>query len=381
MKIIFWTSFVSVFYAYFIYPLLLIFVGKIRKEANEVVDEDFFPSVSILLPVHNESAVIEEKLNNILKLDYPKNLIEIIIVSDGSTDNTLEIVENYKSDITIKTKNVPDQKGKANALNEGLQLIDTDIVVYTDASIMLEEDALKNILQPFKIQNIGCVSGEDHIIGSKGGEGLYGQYELFLRNKESKIDSIVGASGSFYAQRSNLVMPFEEGLAPDFLSVLNTVEAGFRAITEPSAIGIMSASTSTSKEFDRKVRTLLRGMTALFSRIRLLNPIRFGWFSVFLFSHKIMRWLVPFFLILLLTSSLVLADYLFYYVVFIAQILFYALGVSAIPKNSLMHDSIIGKIPLFFTMVNMAILKAWVMYYFGKRQEVWQPTKRDHIKR
>ncbi|MCU7874355.1 MAG: glycosyltransferase family 2 protein [Candidatus Thiodiazotropha sp. (ex Lucinoma borealis)] len=382
MKIIFWASFVCVVYAYFLYPLLLIILGKLRKEINEVDDDaDFFPSVTLLLPVHNESAVIESKLKNIIKLDYPKKLIEIIIVSDGSTDNTLEIVENYKSDLTIKTKVVPDQKGKANALNEGLQLVDTEIVVYTDASIMLEEESLKNILKPFKIKEIGCVSGEDHIFGSKGGEGLYGQYELFLRNKESKIDSIVGASGSFYAQRSNLVRPFEEGLAPDFLSVLNTVEAGFRAITEPTAIGIMSASTSTSKEFDRKVRTLLRGMTALFSRFRLLNPIRYRWFSVFLFSHKIMRWLVPFFLILLLTSSILLADYLFYYVAFIAQALFYTIGVIAIPKNSLLHDSIVGKIPLFFTMVNIAILKAWVMYYFGKRQEVWQPTKRDHIEK
>ncbi|WP_316365792.1 glycosyltransferase family 2 protein [Candidatus Thiodiazotropha sp. CDECU1] len=379
MTILFWLMLFFILYAYFLYPLLLVFIGKNRQKLTyKTVGDEELPSVAILLPVHNEANVIQAKLENIELLNYPTELLNVVIVSDGSTDNTIEIVENYKSRLNIKVVEVEQQKGKANALNQGLKEVSSSIVIFTDASIMLDKQSIKNIVMPFTVDNIGCVSGEDHIPANQGGEGLYGKYELFLRNKESAIDSIVGASGSFYAQRTSLVKSFKEGLAPDFLSVLYTVEAGFRAITEPKAIGIMSASKSTSNEYNRKVRTILRGMTALFSKLNLLNPIRYGWFSIFLLSHKIMRWLVPFFLIMLFLINIYLLDYDLYRIIFGCQIAFYILAVGAIHENSILHNKSVGKIPLFFTMVNLAILKAWVLYLFGKRQEVWRPTKREH---
>ncbi|MES9969193.1 MAG: glycosyltransferase [Candidatus Thiodiazotropha sp.] len=379
MLILFLLSLFCVLYAYFLYPLLLIVVGKyVNNKIHHDVGNEELPGISILLPIHNESNVIKDKLINIENLDYPRNLLDVVIVSDGSSDNTLDIINSHNSDLDIKIIIIEKQQGKANALNQGLKEVEKPIVIFTDASIMLDKDSIKKIVVPLFNENIGCVSGEDHIPASQGGEGLYGKYELFLRNKESEIDSIVGASGSFYAQRLHLVKPFEEGLAPDFLSVLNTVNAGFRAVTEPQAIGTMSASKSTSNEYNRKVRTILRGMTALFSNLKLLNIFKFGWFSVFLFSHKIMRWLVPFFLLLLLWSNYNLLHYPSLKFIFFAQILFYALAIGALPKNSIISNSSLGKIPIFFTMVNLAILKAWFLFLIGRRQEMWNPTKRQN---
>ncbi|MBT3053851.1 MAG: glycosyltransferase family 2 protein [Candidatus Thiodiazotropha sp. (ex Codakia orbicularis)] len=378
MITLFWLSFVCVIYAYFLYPLLLIVVGKYRNNEILINDQEYeLPSVTLLLPVHNESNVIEAKLSNIESLEYPDNSLKVILVSDGSTDNTVEIIKNYETDLNLKVIVIENQQGKANALNQGLNEVNSSIVVFTDASIMLDKQSIHKIVEPFSDNNVGCVSGEDHIPANQGGEGLYGKYELFLRNKESKIDSIVGASGSFYAQRTQLIKPFEEGLAPDFLSVLNTVNAGYRAITQPRAIGIMSASKSTSNEYNRKVRTLLRGMAALFSNLKLLNAFKYGWFSVFLFSHKLMRWLVPFFLLILLISNYFLIDQFVYKLLFSGQLLFYSLAIVALPQNSKLNNTVIGKIPLFFTIVNLAILKAWFLFFQGKRQEIWNPTKRE----
>ena len=198
------------------------------------------------------------------------------------------------------------RNGKAGALNRALQEATEDIVVFTDASIMLAPDAIHRIVQPFTDPRVGCVSGEDRIEGA-GGEGLYGRYELFVRRRESEIGSIVGASGSFYAQRRHLCEPFVPNLAPDFWSVLRVVEQGYRAISEPTAVGSMTHVSSMTDEFTRKVRTLLRGITTLWRYAHLMNPFAYGFFAVQLLSHKLARWLVPFFLAGALIASAVLA--------------------------------------------------------------------------
>lgn len=376
MESVFWICLLGVLYAYFLYPGVLLALGKLWPKPLVLNEQEPLPGVSIIMPVHNEAEVISAKLNNLQKLDYPHELLNIIIVCDGCTDNTLPTIQTFVSRLNLTVIELAERKGKANALNKGLEAVHTEIVVFSDASILLEPESLKNIVRPFRDPEVGCVSGEDHI-AEGGGEGIYGQYELFLRNQESAIGSIVGASGSFYAERATICKPFEEGLAPDFLSVLNTVSAGYRAVTEPTARGHMKAVKSSSQEFERKVRTLLRGMTALFSKGYLLNPFRYGAFSVFLISHKLMRWLVPIFLIGALLSNLLLLDQTFYKVIFIAQIIFYSLAVSGTYTRLSLTQSILVKIPQFFVLVNMAILAAWFRYLRGDRQELWTPSKRN----
>ncbi|HHJ13735.1 MAG TPA: glycosyltransferase family 2 protein [Gammaproteobacteria bacterium] len=379
MEWIFWICLAGVVYAYFGYPLLLLLVNGLLARLRPARPARFQPGeappVTLLIPAHNEAAVIGNKLENCLALEYPGEL-EVLVVSDGSSDATVDIVQQYgRRDSRLRLIVLEERKGKANALNVGLEQARGEILVFSDASILLDPGAVWEIVRPFADPRIGCVSGEDHIEGG-GGEGLYGRYELFLRNQESRYGSIVGASGSFYAQRRGLVTPFLEGFAPDFLSVLNTVEQGYRAISLPEAFGFMRALSSTRDEFQRKVRTLIRGYTALFRKASLLNPLRAPLFAFFLFSHKLMRWLVPLFLLGLLMSNLFLLDRPFYLFTFVAQLLFYGAAFLAWRGVARVEANPLGRIALYFTAVNLAILVAWLRYLRGVRQEIWTPSKR-----
>lgn len=340
-----------------------------------VEKRDYTPAVSLLIPVHNEESVIERKLRNTLEIDYPPDRLEVVIISDGSTDRTKEIVERNLSG-NMRFLELPMRSGKAAALNYGLKSATGEIVVFSDSSIMLDKNAIKSIVLKFQDPSVGCVSGEDHI-DEPGGEGLYGRYELFLRNLESRVHSIVGASGSFYAERRDVCEPFREGLAPDFLSVLNIVGKGYRAITEPAAFGTMTSVKSAKDEFRRKARTLVRGMAALFGNARLMNPLRTGVFSLELLSHKVARWLVPFFMVSLLVSNAFLLRSLPYSTFFALQASFYALAGLAIFRIGGLHERTLGRVPLYFTTVNAAILYAWFLYATGIRMEIWNPSKRQ----
>ena len=376
MIYLFWISLSLLFYTYFGYPLLLLILSTVRRPNRHLSDAETQtqPSLSIIIPVHNEEAIIEQKIGNTLSLNYPKERLDVILVSDGSTDRTEELIRNIRSD-RITLLPLPSRRGKAAALNAGLRLSTADILVFSDASIMLHPDALQQIVRPFQSFDIACVSGEDHI-PEGGGEGLYGKYELLLRNLESKVSSIVGASGCFYAQRRSLCQPFIEGMAPDFLSVLTTVQAGFRAITYPPAIGYMKSIPASRDEYTRKVRTFTRGIATLMHFRRFLNPIKYGFFSIELISHKIMRWLSGLFLIALLASNLFFLDLIAFRIFFILQIMFYSLSLVAYMNNKIADKSAVFRVPLYFSLVNIAALKAWVMYLKGMRQEIWEPSKR-----
>lgn len=375
-EITFWLAAFLVVYAYLGYPVLLVALRAVVRRSAITEATDYYPSLTLIIPVHNEARVIDEKLKNLDDLRYPRDQLVVLIVSDGSTDQTRQRVLAYRGDLQIKFLELNLRQGKAAALNLGLQHTSSEIVVFTDASILLDADALRHVVQRFQDATIGCVSGEDHIPDG-GGEGLYGRYELFLRNLESQVSSIAGASGSFYAMRTRLCLPFLSGMAPDFLSVLVTVEKGYRAITEPRAYGTMASTKSTHGEFTRKVRTLIRGMTALWHMHRLLNPFRYGLFSMVLWSHKLMRWLVPFFMALAFIANMYLLDQVFYLAVFILQLSFYSLAAFGMADLPVSRQSAIVKIPLYFTIVNAAIFFAWVRFLAGARLEVWEPTRRE----
>jgi hypothetical protein len=247
--------------------------------------------------------------------------------------------------------------------------------VFSDASINLESDAIQQIVTPFQNDVIGCVSGEDYIPGG-GGEGAYGKYELFLRNLESRVGSIVGASGCFYAVRRKLCVPFQEGMAPDFFSVLHTAGKGLRAITEPKARGAMESVRQSSQEFERKIRTLLRGMTTLMAFQYLMNPLRYGIFAVELLSHKILRWCAGIFLVFLFVSNLFLLDSTFFLITFFLQLIFYCFALLGWFDCMRLSEKIFIKLPLYFCIVNLSAMLAWIKYFSGQRQEIWEPSKR-----
>jgi cellulose synthase/poly-beta-1,6-N-acetylglucosamine synthase-like glycosyltransferase len=373
---LFWVAAALVFYAYVGYPLLLRLLAPGDNDAARSADDDAaLPTVTMLVPAHNEMANIGAKLTNTKTLDYPAGKLEVIFISDGSTDGTTEAVRAVLDDRT-RVLEITTRGGKAGALNAGLAHARHDIVVFTDASILLEPHALRAIVRPFADPKVGCVSGEDRIAGS-GGEALYGRYELFIRRQEARLHSIVGASGSFYAQRRAICEPFIPNVAPDFWSVLKTVEKGYRALAEPEASGHMAAVERAAEEFERKVRTLLRGMTTLGRDSHLLNPFRYGAFAWCLFSHKVVRWLVPVFLLVCLVSSGVLAFHSWFYAgLFALQAVFYLLALAGLAGVPVLASSLPAKVAVYFTTTNAAALVAWVKYFSGVRQEIWAPSRR-----
>jgi len=375
--VLFWTGVGGVLYAYAGYPLLLTtLAGARRRRATSASDcARPLPSVSLIVPAHNEGETIGSKISNCALLRYPHDRLEILYVSDGSTDGTAELIRSGL-DARSRLIELPERCGKAAALNAGLEHAGSEIVVFTDASLQLEEGALEAIVRPFSEPDVGCVSGEDVVAGT-GGEALYGRYELFLRRRESELHSIAGASGSFYAERRSLTRPFVANLAPDFLSVLRTVERGYRAVSEPAARGRMRAVDAPSDEFRRKVRTLLRGMTTIGRYRHLLNPVRYGWFAWILFSHKIARWLVPLFMVLALLTSMRLAVGSTFFVAAAAvQGLVYGAAVLAIALSRGGGKYLPVKIAVFAVASNAAVAVAWWKYLTGVRQEIWTPSRR-----
>jgi cellulose synthase/poly-beta-1,6-N-acetylglucosamine synthase-like glycosyltransferase len=369
----FWIGVVGVLYPYAGYPLVLMLLRRLSSRLPPPVATEL-PTVSLIIPVHNEGKRLERKIANTLALDYPSDRMEVVFVSDGSTDDTVSMIRS-KGDSRLALIELAERRGKAAALNAGLARVSGDIVIFTDASIALAPGSIRAIVKPFADPRVGCVSGEDRIADA-GGEGLYGRYELYLRRLESDVHSIVGASGSFYAQRRALCSPFTEGMAPDFLSVLRTVQQGYRALSEPAAVGQMTSVKDPRQEFDRKVRTLLRGMTALFAYTPLLNPFRYRLFAFALWSHKFLRWTVPFFLVAALLAPLARLDRPFFVVVFGAQVAFYAMAVFALAEWGNLHRTLPGRIALYFSSVNAAIVAAWFRYSLGARQELWTPSHR-----
>jgi len=370
----FWLSLVATVYPYAIYPALLAGWNKLAGRHLPVSDHSHRPRVTIICPLHNEADRIVAKIRNLLALDYPAEKLQIVLVGDGCTDRTLDLAR-LEGCGRIEIIALQKRGGKAAALNAGLTSANGDILVFTDAGIALEPKALVALAGHFADRTVGCVSGEDSIEGG-GAEGLYGRFELGLRREEAKLHSIAGASGCLYAIRRSLCRPFRPAMAPDFLSVLDTVRAGYRAICEPLSRGSMTATVSRSAEYARKTRTFLRGITALFGNMTMLNPFRYPAFSFILVSHKLLRWLVPIALAGCFVASLLLRDQLPYRIALYLQLVLYVLAAAGIAMPRLAASSTVIRICVYFLLVNLAAALALCMWLLGRRQEVWEPTRR-----
>ena len=371
---VFWFCLLAIAYPYAIYPLLLVAVNRIARRRLPLPDSTIEPTVTIICPVHNEAATIGAKIENLCALDYPGEQPEILIIGDGCTDDSLGIAGRAEAG-RIGVIALQHREGKAAALNAGLARAKGEIVMFTDAGIRIEPGALRALTRHFANPVVGCVSGEDRIEGGAS-EGLYGRLELLLRREEASLHSIAGASGCLYAARRRLCRPFRPGMAPDFLSVLDTVRAGYRAVCEPAARGIMAASGGQRIEFARKTRTFLRGITALLGNAALLNPLRFPAFSFILISHKLLRWLAPFALLGCLVAAFLLRELPFYRAALHIQLLLYSIAAAGLALPRFAAGSGIVRFCSYFLLVNAAAAKALLLWLGGARQEVWQPTRR-----
>ncbi|MCD6162705.1 MAG: glycosyltransferase family 2 protein [candidate division Zixibacteria bacterium] len=376
ITIIFWVSLFLIFWTYFGYLLILGLLSLFfTKKVNR---QDYYPEVSLIITAYNEEKRIKQKIENTLALSYPKEKLDIIVVSDGSTDRTEEIISQFQSR-GVRLHSIPSRHGKHYGQNEGIKIAKYDILVFTDAATFLENNAIEKISRNFADSKIGCVSGFDKIKGDDNniqGEGAYVKYEMILRTLESAVDSLIGVSGSFFAIRKHLCNNWPIHLSSDFFTPIITYMNGFRIILEKEAIGYYEVLQQPEKEFIRKVRTIVHGMSVFFKFRRIANPFRYGTYSIQVLTHKLSRWLVPIYLIMFFLSNLLLINqHLIFIAVFIAQVVFYALALFA-SLNKKLKDTIFFKIPLFFVMVNYSILVAWYYFFRGERFIVWKPTER-----
>ena len=371
-----YTLFIIV-HAYFIYPLTIYLIGCIKRVDVDRRHIEF--QVTIIITAFNEENRIENKILNTIGLEYQKEKMQIIVASDGSTDRTNTIVDKYKNH-DVELVCIPERKGKENAQREALKHAMGEIIVFTDVATILEKNAIERIVSNFADPEIGCVSSVDRVMGKDGiqsGENFYVRYEMWLRRLESKVSSPVGLSGSFFAARRSVCEDFSAEMDSDFRTLLNCIKKGMRGTTDEKSIGYYLDLSDQRREFERKVRTVLRGLTVFFSNLEFLNIFRYGLFSYQYLCHKLLRWLVPFLLMVLFLVNIPLAfESKGYFALLLLQIFFYVIGFLSIYSNIYSSGNILLKIPAYFITVNASILVAWFRYLAGQRVITWTPSER-----
>ena len=380
--LIFVLSSILIVYTYLGYYILLYCMAAFTREKIVTKDMlgDYLP-VSFLIAAYNEEAVIGKKIDNIFNLNYPTEKISIYVVSDRSTDRTHEIVSSYGNE-SVHLIISPERRGKTHCENMALKEIKDDLIVFTDASAMLDPDCLLYLIRHFKLGNIGCVSTTDRSIYSDAnrGENLYVKYEMFIRTLESKVTSLVGLSGSCYASRSNLCTELPNHLTRDFALPLLARERGYLSVDEPKAVCYVKPTENQKNEFARKVRTFTNGISTLFYKKSLLNIFKYGKFSFILWSHKLFRWLLPFFFIGVFIANVMLFNLnIFYKLCLLFQVMFYILAFFGSKSKS---DNFIVKLLRMFhflCMTNVASIVAWYNFFTDNRLAKWEPTERSGL--
>lgn len=376
-EIVFLVSLALILYAYAGYPLALGVVSLFRTRHVEMADVN--PSVTFIITVFNEEQRIAEKLENTLKLVYPRSKLEILVASDCSSDMTDEVVKSY-GDRGVQLVRASVRKGKEAAQKLAVEVAKGEIFVFSDVATILQEYAVSNIVKNFHDPTVGCVSSVDRFLDQDGrvsGEGAYVRYEMFLRSLETRVNSLVGLSGSFFAARSVVCkQAWSDDLQSDFNTVLNSMRMGLRGVADPESVGYYKNIADERKEYDRKVRTVLRGISVFMRSLTLVNPLRHSVFAWQLLSHKLCRWLVPFGMMTAFVSNALLAlSSRWYAMMFLIQVLFYSVALGGILWKPLLRLSIV-KLFSFFLLVNASIFQAWVRYWSGERLVVWEPSKR-----
>lgn len=376
MQVLFWLLFFGVGYSYFIYPLLLVLLPS-RQILSAKTMSPTLPLITIIIPAHNEATRIVGKLDNTLALDYPSDKLQVIIASDASTDDTDTLAESY-FDRGVSLVRSEVRRGKEFAQALAIQRSSGEIFVFSDMSTVIPPDSLHKLVKIFSCSTVGAVSSEDVIIDSEGrrtGESSYVRYEMWLRRLESKVSGVIGLSGSFFAARCDVCQQWDYLVPGDFNVAINCAELGRVAISSPDVIGLYKEIVDGSREYQRKLRTAIHGFSAVSQRVEVLNPFRYGFFSFQVWSHKIMRWLVPWFALSLFMVNATLLGHDGYCLLFGLQLAFYFCAIAGFASPRL-REMTLFKIPYFFVQVNAALLHAALLFLKGERMTAWEPSVR-----
>ena len=378
MEMAFWLSAAALIYAYAGYPLLLFIVSIFRPLT--VRAGDYQPTVSIIITAYNEELVLAAKLENTLALGYPHELIEIIVASDCSTDRTDDIVRKYSRQ-GVKLVRQPERLGKTAAQNAAVAQAAGEIILFSDATSLYKTDVVRALIPNFADPTVGCVAGRLIYVDpseSRVGRGArsYWSYETFLKKHESRACSLIGASGCLYAVRRSAYVPLYHEACSDFIIATKMVEQGLRAVYEPNAICTEETNRRSDNELKMRVRVIAQTFTDLWRHRAMLNPIRSGFYAVQLLSHKVMRYLVPVFLLALLGASAILAsDFLFYRILLACQLAGYACGTIAWLLDRMGKRSRLLALPQYFLLANVASVIAIFKFLRGERYARWEPIR------
>jgi cellulose synthase/poly-beta-1,6-N-acetylglucosamine synthase-like glycosyltransferase len=380
LKIVFLLSAALILYVYFGYPLLLLFLGLLRK--REIMRDEITPPVTIIIAAHNEAQSIAEKLENSLSLNYPRERLEVILASDGSTDETVAIAESFKARGVLVLDLA--RSGKITALNRAVETARGEILVFTDANAIFEPDALRYLVSNFADAEVGGVCGNQryrkagkHAGDSSGeGENLYWKYDKFIKRLESRQGSTVAADGSIYAVRAELFAPLgNTAQADDHAISARVVTAGKRLVFDERAVSYEEPPADGRREFRRKVRVTNHTVSSIINLPAALDPRITGFYTVELFSHKILRYAVPFLMIIaFLANSVLIGQGAIYRFMLAAQVLFYICALTGF----FLRTNKLGRVkpfyvPYYFCLANAASLLGTLSRLRGDQVVIWQP--------
>ena len=378
MEYLFYLTALLCAYSYFLYPLLLKITPCRELETAAEGQEIELPRISLVITAHNEAGHILEKLENTLEIDYPADLLEVIVASDCSTDATDDIVQSY-SGKGVRLVRANERKGKEYAQLCAIRVAAGTILVFSDVGTRIPAGALRVLAREFAGSRVGAVSSEDRFISSDGrvvGEGAYVRYEMWLRRLESCRAGVVGLSGSFFAARREICEAWDIYSPSDFNTALNCAKHGLVAVSCPDVVGIYRDVAAPGLEYQRKMRTVIRGISALARHPEVLNPFVMGGFAFQVWSHKIMRWAVPWFMLAFAVLTVLLLDQgLIYWLALAAQGLFYLLALAGWLSGRMRQFTLV-RLVYFFVQTNLALAQATLAFIMGRRMTVWTPSSR-----
>ena len=387
MKITFWISLFIVFYTFAGYGIVLYFLVKIRRliKGKRPIPEinQHFPTLTLIVAAYNEETLMEEKIRNTLGLQYQKDKVNFLFITDGSSDRTPEIIARYPE---IHLMHSPVRSGKINAIHRAMKEVDSEIVVYTDANTFLNSEALLYIARHYADPTVGAVSGEkrvmqDAVSDATAGEGFYWKYESTLKKWDSELYSVVGAAGELFSVRRSLYKDVEpDTILDDFMISMIIAIQGFRIIYEPDAYASELSSDNIKEELKRKIRIAAGGIQSILRLKPLFNPFLNPILSFQYISHRVLRWTItPFLMVLALLLNMLICinspDFLYGFIL-VSQLLFYSMALAGwiLERQKIKIKALF--VPYYFCMMNYAVLAGMIRYYKGSQSAVWEKAKR-----
>jgi cellulose synthase/poly-beta-1,6-N-acetylglucosamine synthase-like glycosyltransferase len=376
-QFVFWACAAILFYVYVGYPLLLALIGAfVHREKPELGYE---PTLSVLIAAYNEEANIGRKIEQTLALEYPAGKIEILVLSDGSSDRTDEIVRNYP-DPRVRLVRIPERHGKTHAQNEGVRAAEGEVLIFSDATTVYHPKALLYLASNYQDPKVGAASGRYQYFDAEGksptglGTVAFWNYENLIKMMQSRIKTISGCCGCIYSVRRKAYTDLPDDIISDLVQPLWVIQKGYRVAFEDRALAYEETTKGTKEEFRMRVRVVTRGMNGILSVSDLLLPWKYGWVSIQLLSHKVLRWLVSVFLILLFLSSALLYQHPLFRALLLLQAVFYLAAMLSLVFPLHQRWKLLG-IPLYFCTLNAAALCSMVELARGRKYVTWQTVR------